>query len=85
MEFVSNFAATNLKATYNMATITLQYDGRSVSAKRLVEFLRTLSFVKVNDGESPEYDPEMVAKVKRGQEAFRRGDYKIIKTEDLWK
>lgn len=67
-----------------MATITLQYDARSTSAKRLLEFLRTLSFIKINEDVAPEYDPEMVAKVKRGQAAFARGDYKIIKTEELW-
>ena len=67
-----------------MATITLQYDARSTSAKRLLEFLRTLSFIKISEDAAPEYDPEMVAKVKRGQAAFARGDYKIIKTEDLW-
>lgn len=68
-----------------MATITLHYDGRSASAKSLLEFLRTLSFVKVSEEKDPEYDPEMVAKVRRGREDFKKGNYKIIKTEDLWK
>lgn len=68
-----------------MATVTLQYDGRSASAKSLIDFLRTLSFVKVCEDAEPEYDPEMVAKVRRGREDFKKGNYKIIKTEDLWK
>lgn len=73
------------KGDFEMATITLHYDGRSASAKSLLEFLRTLSFVKVSEEKDPEYDPEMVAKVRRGREDFKKGNYKIIKTEDLWK
>ena len=68
-----------------MATITLQYDGRSASAKSLLAFLRTLSFVKISeDAEQPEYNPEIVAKVKRGQAAFRQGKCVTIKAEDIW-
>jgi len=32
-----------------------------------------------------EYDPEFVAKIKRGDEAHLRGDYTAIKVEYLWK
>lgn len=67
-----------------MATITLEYDARSASAKSLLAFLRTLSFVKISEDAEPEYDPEMVAKVKRGQEAFRQGKCITIKAEDIW-
>ena len=67
-----------------MATITLEYDALSARAKSLLAFLRTLSFVKICDDTKPEYDPEMVAKVKRGQEAFRQGKCVTIKAEDIW-
>lgn len=67
-----------------MATITLHYDGRSASAKSLLEFLRTLSFVKVSEDKDPEYDPEMVAKVRRGREDFKKGKCVTIKAEDIW-
>ena len=67
-----------------MATITLEYDARSASAKSLLAFLRTLSFVKIREDTKPEYDPEIVAKVKRGQEAFRQGKCVTIKAEDIW-
>ena len=67
-----------------MATITIQYDGRSASAKSLLAFLRTLSFIKICEDAEPEYNPEMVAKVKRGQEAFRQGKCVTIKAEDIW-
>lgn len=64
-----------------MATITLHYDGRSASAKSLLEFLRTLSFVKVSEDKDPEYDPEFVAKIKRS----RKSKGKKIALDDLWK
>jgi hypothetical protein len=34
--------------------------------------------------ESP-YDPEFVSKIKQSKEQIRNGEYRIIKTEDLWK
>lgn len=64
-----------------MATITLHYDGRSASAKSLLEFLRTLSFVKVSEEKDPEYDPEFVAKIERS----RKSKGKKIALDDLWK
>lgn len=64
-----------------MATITLHYDGRNASAKSLLEFLRTLSFVKVSEDKDPEYDPEFVAKIERS----RKSKGKKIALDDLWK
>lgn len=64
-----------------MATVTLQYDGRSASAKSLLEFLRTLSFVKVCEDGGPGYDPEFVAKIERS----RKSKGKKIELDDLWK
>jgi hypothetical protein len=31
------------------------------------------------------YDPEFVAKIKKGERDKRTGNFKVIKTEDLWK
>ena len=31
------------------------------------------------------YNPEFVAKIKKGDEDFKTGRFKAIKTEDLWK
>ena len=69
------------KGDFEMATITLHYDGRSASAKSLLEFLRTLSFVKVSEEKDPEYDPEFVAKIERS----RKSKGKKIALDDLWK
>ena len=71
-----------------METITLQYDASIPGLKSLMASLAKLegvTKVKTSKADAPDYAPEMVAKVKRGQDAFRRGDYKIIKTEDLLK
>lgn len=67
-----------------MATITMHYDGRNAAFKQLIQLFLTLGGRVVEEKE-PEYDPEMVAKVRRGREDFKKGNYKIIKTEDLWK
>lgn len=39
---------------------------------------------EITKDESP-YNPAFVEKMKRGEENFEAGRYKIIKTEDLWK
>ncbi len=31
------------------------------------------------------YNPEFVAKILKSKEQFKKGDYSVIKTEDLWK
>lgn len=67
-----------------MATITMHYDGRNAAFKQLIQLFLTLGGRVVEEND-PEYDPEMVAKVRRGREDFKKGNYKIIKTEDLWK
>ena len=69
-----------------MATVTIQYDGRNAALKQLMQLFVTLGGRIIDDKvDAPQYDPEMVAKVRRGREDFKKGNYKIIKTEDLWK
>ena len=67
-----------------MATITLQYDARSASAKSLLAFLRTLSFIKISEDEETPHDPEMVAKIRRGRDDFKKGNCVTVKAEDIW-
>jgi hypothetical protein len=31
------------------------------------------------------YDPKFVAKIEKNKQEFKKGDYTVIKTEDLWK
>jgi hypothetical protein len=39
---------------------------------------------EIVENQSP-YNPEFVSKILEGSEAFKNGEYKTIKTEDLWK
>ncbi len=66
-----------------MATITLQYDGRNKALKQLIQLFLTLGGRIVEEKE-PEYDPEMVAKVRRGREDFSKGNCVTIKASEIW-
>jgi hypothetical protein len=35
--------------------------------------------------EESSYNPEFVAKIKESEEQIKNGQFKIIKTEDIWK
>ena len=50
----------------------------------LLAFLTALKIEFKPKKEKP-YNPEFVAKIKRGEEAKARGDYRTIAIEDLWK
>lgn len=63
-----------------MAQITIEYDGRDVTVRKLLDALFSIKSVKVKMEEST-YDPEFVKKVKKNEKA--KGV--VIKTEDLWK
>lgn len=61
---------------------TLIIDTRSVEAKKMLEYLKTQSFVQiVDDNEQSTYNPEFVAKIQES----RASKGKPIRTEDLWK
>lgn len=79
---MTNFAATIRKQPI-MATITLQYDGRNTAFKQLIKLFQTLGGRVIEDNE-PKYDPEMVAKVRRGEEEFRKGKCVTIKASEIW-
>lgn len=38
-----------------------------------------------NKDDNTSYNPEFVEKIKRSQEDFNGGNFKVVKTEDLWK
>ena len=70
-----------------METITLRYDATNPALRALMAaFLKLDGVTKVKSTKTTEsdYDPEMVAKVKRGQEAFRKGECVTVKAEDVW-
>ncbi len=49
----------------------------------LKAFMKALK-IRFEEDKSP-YSAEFVEKMKRSEEQFIAGDYKAIKTEDLWK
>ena len=59
-----------------MTIITI--DEKTSKGKKLIEFIKTLDYVKVD--ESP-YNAEFVKEIQKS----RATKGKIIKTEDLWK
>lgn len=69
-----------------METITIQYDATIPGLKSLVASLLKLEGVKkVKTAHvATEYDPEIVAKVKRGREDFKNGKCVTIKAEEVW-
>jgi len=40
--------------------------------------------IESEDVESP-YNPDFVKKILEGDEEYKQGKFKVIKTEDLWK
>ena len=73
----------NQRGGNEMATITLEYDGRNSAIKKLIAEILNLG-AKEKVEESP-YDPEFVKKIKRGQEDIKNGKGIKINIEDLWK
>lgn len=68
-----------------MATVTIQYDGHSTAFKQLLQLFVTLGGRIISDkADANEYDPEMVAKVKRGREDFKEGKCVTIKADEIW-
>lgn len=68
-----------------MATVTIQYDGRNTALKQLMQLFVTLGGRIVDEkADAPKYDPEMVAKVRRGREDFKQGKCVTINPEDIW-
>jgi hypothetical protein len=53
-QLISVSLRQNYKRTRIMATITLEYDSRNRQAEKLIEFIRSLRFVKVKKAEAEE-------------------------------
>lgn len=68
-----------------METMTIQFDKQNEALQQLMQLFVTLGgrIIEQKD-ESEEYDPEIVAKVKRGREDFLDGKCVTIKAEEIW-
>ena len=68
-----------------MATITLEYDARNSILKSLIENVSAIKGIKIIQEQDPRYNKQMVEKINRSKREFASKQYKVIKTEDLWK
>jgi hypothetical protein len=60
-------------------SLTVKIDTRSKAAKKLVDYLETLSFVKIDD--APHYDPAFVKKIQMAEEEIENGNYRVHGTK----
>lgn len=53
--------------------------------EKLAALKAFMKALKISFKEEKPYNPEFVAKIERSKKEFEMGDFKAIKTEDLWK
>jgi len=63
--------------------IIIVHPGSEDKFEALKAFMKALK-IKFEISKSP-YDPDFVAMIKQGDVDFKKGDFKVIKTKDLWK
>ena len=68
-----------------METMTIQFDKQNEALQQLMKLFVTLGgHIIEQKSEGEEYDPEIVAKVKRGREDFLKGNCVTIKAAEIW-
>lgn len=68
-----------------METMTIQFDKHNVALQQLMQLFVTMGGQIIEQKSDVEdYDPEIVAKVKRGREDFLKGKCVTIKAEEIW-
>ena len=67
-----------------MATLTIEYDGRNPIFKQVLDLFVALGGT-ISDEKSESSNSMMIEKIRQGREDFKNGNYKVIKTEDIWK
>ena len=67
-----------------MNTVTLTYDARNSLAVSILQSIVQSGVFSVSET-SDTYNPEFVKKIQTSEEQFAAGNYKSIKTADLWK
>ena len=67
-----------------MCTVTITYNDNFDAIDALIEKIKACGATVVSE-KSPEYNPEFVAKIQRGMESYRKGEYEVVEVEDLWK
>lgn len=68
-----------------METMTIQFDKHNVAMQQLMQLFVTMGGRIIEQKtDAEDYDPEIVAKVKRGREDFLKGNCVTIKAEEVW-
>ena len=68
-----------------METMTIQFDKQNEALQQLMQLFVTLGgHIIEQNAEGEEYEPEIVAKVKRGREDFLKGNCVTIKAAEIW-
>ena len=68
-----------------METMTIQFDKHNAALQQLMQLFVTMGGQIIEQkSDAEDYDPEIVAKVKRGREDFLKGNCVTIKAEEIW-
>jgi len=68
-----------------METMTIQFDKHNAALQQLMQLFVTMGGQIIEQKtDAEDYDPEIVAKVKRGREDFLKGNCVTIKAEEVW-
>ena len=68
-----------------METMTIQFDKHNAALQQLMQLFVTMGGQIIEqNSDAEDYDPEIVAKVKRGREDFMKGNCVTIKAEEVW-
>ena len=64
--------------------IIIVHPGSEDKFEALKAFLKALK-IKFEIPKEKPYNPDFVAKIEESRKQHKKGDYTVIKTEDLWK
>lgn len=65
--------------------MTIQFDKHNAALQQLMQLFVTMGGQIIEQkSDAEDYDPEIVAKVKRGREDFLKGNCLTIKAEEVW-
>lgn len=64
--------------------IIIVHPDSDAKIEALKAFMKALK-IKFEITKKKSYDPKFVAKIQESREEYKKGDYTVIKTDDLWK
>lgn len=68
-----------------MENITLEIKVKKTDLDFVASFLKKMRIPFSEAKISETYNADFIAKIKKGEEDYNAGNYKAIKTEDIWK